>query len=75
MAKNKIFVQIVWGGALVLAGIGVFWMIPQKMAQIETIGSYSSALGLIRFCFYLIGVLLIGGGSKKIYDNYRKLGG
>ncbi|MBW1940125.1 MAG: hypothetical protein JRI28_01885, partial [Deltaproteobacteria bacterium] len=67
MNKNKIFIQIVWGIALVLAGIGVFYMIPQKMAQIEKIEQYSSALALIRFCFYLIGVLLIGGGSKKIY--------
>jgi len=73
MNKNKIFIQIVWGIALVLAGIGVFYMIPQKMAQIEKIEQYSSALALIRFCFYLIGVLLIGGGSKKIYDNYKKI--
>lgn len=73
MNKNKIFIQIVWGIALVMAGIGVFYMIPQKMAQIEKIEQYSSALALIRFCFYLIGVLLIGGGSKKIYDNYKKI--
>jgi hypothetical protein len=73
MNKNKIFIHFVWGLALVLAGIGVFYMIPQKMAQIEKIEQYSSALALIRFCFYLIGVLLIGGGSKKIYDNYKKI--
>jgi len=74
MNKNKIFIQIVWGIALVMAGIGVFYMIPQKMAQIEKIEQYSSALALIRFCFYLIGVLLTGGGLKKIYDNYKKNG-
>jgi hypothetical protein len=30
-------------------------------------------IGFIRFSFYLMGVLLIGGGLKKIYMNYKKL--
>ena len=70
MAKNK-NIQIVWGVVLVLAGIGVFFRIPQVMPKIEKIEQFSSVLFLIRFCFYFLGVLLIGGGAKKIYDNYR----
>jgi len=71
MTKNKTVIQIVWGIALVLAGIGVFFRIPQVMPRIEQIEQFSSIMFFIRFCFYFLGVLLIGGGAKKIYDNYR----
>ncbi len=71
MAKNNINIQIVWGVVLVLAGIGVFFRIPQVMPKIQEIEHFSSAIFFIRFCFYFLGVLLIGGGAKKIYDNYR----
>jgi hypothetical protein len=71
MAKNT-NIQIVWGVVLVLAGIGVFFRIPQVMPKIEKIEQFSSVLFFIRFCFYFLGVLLIGGGAKKIYDNYQK---
>ncbi|MEA3428662.1 MAG: hypothetical protein U9Q84_05515 [Thermodesulfobacteriota bacterium] len=71
MAKNKKAVQLVWGIALVLAGIGVFYRIPQVMPKIEQIKQFSSVMFFIRFCFYFSGVLLIGGGTKKLYDNYQ----
>ncbi|MES0445567.1 MAG: hypothetical protein ABUJ92_03405 [Desulfobacterales bacterium] len=71
--RNKTFVQIIWGVALVFAGTAVFFRIPQVMPRIEKIEQFSSAMVYIRFCFYLLGILLVGGGSKKIYDNYRKL--
>ncbi len=64
---------MIWGAVLVLAGIGVFFRIPQVMPQIERMEQFSSAIFFVRFCFYFLGILLVGGGSKKIYDNYRKL--
>ena len=73
MAKNNKIVQIVWGVLLVVAGIGVFYRIPQVMPKIEKIEQFSSVIFFIRFCFYLIGILLIGGGSKKIYDNFKNM--
>ena len=72
MAKNRAVVQMVWGVALVLAGIGVFFRIPQVMPRIKQIEQFSSIIGFIYFCFYLLGILLIIGGSKKIYDHYQK---
>jgi len=72
MNKDKIIIQMVWGGLLVLAGIGVFIRIPQVMPQIEKMGSFSSMMVFVYFCFYLLGILLIGGGAKKLYDNYHK---
>ena len=74
MAKNRAVVQMVWGVALVLAGIGVFFRIPQVMPRIKQIEQFSSIIGFIYFCFYLLGILLIIGGSKKIYDYYQKTG-
>jgi len=73
MDKNKIVVKIVWGVALTLAGIGVFFRIPQVMPKIAKIEYFSSAMYFIRFCFYLLGVFLIWGGTKRIFENYRKL--
>ncbi len=71
--RNKAVVQIIWGVALVFAGAAVFFRIPQVMPRIERIEQFSSAMLFVRFCFYLLGILLVGGGSKKIYNNYRKL--
>ncbi len=71
MSKNKKIVQIIWGIALVLAGIGVFYRIPQVMPEIEKIEHFSSIMFFIRFCFYFLGVLLIAGGTKKLYANYN----
>ena len=68
--KNKVVVQIIWGIALTLAGIGVFFRIPQVMPRIEKIEQFSSVMFFIRFSFYLLGMLLVGGGLKKIYINY-----
>jgi len=71
--KNKAVIQVIYGIALTLAGIGVFYRIPQVMPRIEQIQQFSSVMFFIRFSFYLLGVLLIGGGLKKVYENYQKI--
>ncbi len=73
MLENKKSLQMIWGILLFLAGVGVFIRIPQVMPQIEKIELYLPVLLFIRLCFYLIGILLIGGGLKKIYLYSRKL--
>jgi len=74
MTKNKSVKKLIWGIVLILAGIGVFYRIPQVMPQIEKIRQFSSGIFFIKFCFYLIGILLIGGGLKRIYNSYRNGG-
>ena len=69
---HKITVQIIWGIALVLAGIGVFYRIPEVMLRIEKIDQFASGTFFMRFSFYILGILLIGGGSKKVYENLYK---
>jgi hypothetical protein len=64
--------QIIWAIALILAGLGVFFRIPQVMPKIEQIPRFAGAAGFIKFCFYFMGVFLIGGGCKKFYEQYRK---
>jgi len=74
MGKSKPTLQVIYGIALTLAGIGVFYRIPQVMPKIEQIKQqFSSVIGFIRFSFYLMGALLVGGGLKKIIVNYKKL--
>ena len=73
--RNKLIFHIIYGIVLTLAGIGVFYRIPQVMPRIEQIQQFSSVMFFIRFSFYLLGVLLIGGGLKKVYENYQKLKG
>jgi len=72
MTKDKITLQFVWGIALFLAGIGVFFRIPQVMPQIKAIAQFADVIGFIYFCFYLLGILLVGGGIKKIINTYKK---
>lgn len=71
--KNKIYFQLTWGFLLALAGVGVFFRIPQVMPKVKTIESFASVIGFVYFCFYLLGFLLILGGVRKIFANYKKL--
>jgi uncharacterized membrane protein len=66
--------QLIWGVALVLAGLGVFYKIPEKIPQIlAAFEQLASIRYFVYFSFYLIGGLLIGGGLMKIVKNIKKL--
>jgi hypothetical protein len=73
MKKNKNPVQLIWGIALMIAGIGVFYRLPQVWPDIKKIEYFQPVLPFIRVCFYLIGIMLIGGGFKKIYENFKSV--
>lgn len=73
MSERKNKTQLIWGTALIFAGIGVFYRVPQVMPRIASIEQFASIQPVIRFCFYFMGVLLIGGGVKKWLD-YRRRG-
>jgi len=65
--------QIVWGILLMLAGVGVFYRIPQVMPKLAELEIFTSIIPFIKFCFYLIGIILFGGGIQKIYNNILKI--
>jgi len=69
---DKKNIQLIWGGILVMAGLGVFYRIPQVMPRVAQMDAFANALPLIRFCFYFLGVLLVYGGGRKLYENYKK---
>ena len=73
MNRNKSNTQILWGAALVLAGIGVIFRIPQVLPRIFNLEQFSSIKGFIYFCFYFMAVVLIGGGAQKIYQHVKAL--
>jgi hypothetical protein len=64
--QSKNYIQLVWATALVLAGVGVFFRIPQVMPQLAQMGQSNTTVWAVRICFYLMGALLIGGGIRKI---------
>ena len=72
-SQTKARIQVVWGIMLVLAGVGVIYRIPQVMPKIFQIEQFSAASGFVYFCFYLMAVILIVGGGKKIYTNIKLL--
>jgi hypothetical protein len=63
--KNKI--QLIWGVALLVVGIAVFFRVSQVMPQLAQIRQFESVLIFIRISFYLIGFILVGGGLRKIW--------
>lgn len=73
MPRNRIIVQLIWGGLLLAAGVGMFFRIPQVMPRVEQIEQFAAIGPFIRFCLYLVGIILIGGGAKKIHANYHRL--
>jgi len=60
-------IQIIWGIILIITGCYLFYAIPEKFQSLGNI-SPNSIIG--KLCFYLIAVLLIGGGIKKLYKLY-----
>ncbi|MEJ2038273.1 MAG: hypothetical protein P8X55_04990 [Desulfosarcinaceae bacterium] len=60
--QTKNYVQLIWGIALLVAGIGVFFKTSQVLPMKQ---NPSQAL-----CLYLLGVLLLGGGARKILRQF-----
>jgi len=58
--------QLIWGIVLIAMGIGVFFRVPVVSERLADAVGTTSKLYFFRFCFYLIAVILVGGGIKKI---------
>ena len=72
MADKKSSLQLIWGILLLFAGIGVFFRIPQVMPEVKKIEHFTPYMVFIYFCFYLLGVLLIVGGGRKVYRYIKE---
>ncbi len=77
MSKKQNQGQFIWGVALVVMGISVFFRIPQVMPKIVSIEYFSSGFAKVftGFSLYLMAIVLLGSGLIKIarhYMNTRK---
>ncbi len=69
MAEPRNNLQVAWGVLLLAAGVGMFFRIPQVAPQLREVPAFAAAMPFIYFCLYFIGVVLVCGGAKKIYDH------
>lgn len=67
MKDIKTYIQAIWGGALLLMGIAVIFRIPLILGKMSDIKQDGSGQLFLKFCLYLMAILLIGGGVKKLY--------
>lgn len=61
-----------YGLILIAVGIGVFIRIPEVVSQVSTIEFLANKIGVVKFCFYTLGVMLIAAGGiriKKYHDS------
>ncbi len=72
MKKIKRTISLIWGCILITIGICVFFKINHIIPEFQKNNYYFGSVSYIKFAFYLIGVILIGGGIKKIYNYYKK---
>lgn len=72
MPDNKSTFQAVWGGLLTAAGISVFFRTQQVMPKLAEIESLANKTGVIRFCVYFMGLMLIVGGVRKLVAYFGK---
>ena len=73
MGKNKVIFQTIWGVLLVLMGIALIFRTPFVMERIVQIEYYADIKWLVRIILYVTALMLITGGSRKIYDNYKNI--
>lgn len=73
MEKDNAVSHLIWGISLSLMGIALIVRSPQVMGRIVQIEYYAPISWLIRLIVYLIALMLIGGGAKKIFDSSKKL--
>lgn len=74
MNQDRNLFQLIWGAALTAAGIGVFLLLPQRMEQIRQLRQaepYAFDILFLWFCFGLLGILLVGGGLRKIIVYFK----
>jgi hypothetical protein len=72
MRTEKSYIQAVWGVALLLMGIGVFFRIPLILAKLSNTQQYASGHVFLRFCLYFMALMLAGGGIKKLYAFFKQ---
>lgn len=66
MSDPKVNLKKVWGVLLFAAGLGMFFTIPERVLEFQAQGRFFYGM---KPALYLISVLLMVGGGKKIFDK------
>ncbi len=61
-----------YGIVLIAVGLGVFYRIPAVMPQVAVIDFFSNKLGLVKFCFYILGIFLVIAGAVRVRKSMNK---
>lgn len=69
--SSQDLLQLIWGAALAIMGLALFFRVSAVMEQIAEMENPASTEIFLRIGFYLIAVILLGGGIKKIYRFYE----
>lgn len=64
-------VQLVWGAALMFMGIAFFFRVPSIMDQLAEIDHFAPVRIFLHIAFYLMAIILAGGGIKKLYRFWQ----
>ena len=73
MDRNKAIFHVIWGALLLLMGVMLIIQVPQVMERVTRIEYHRFVVWFIRIIVYLIALLLIGGGGRKIYEYSKHL--
>jgi hypothetical protein len=73
MSGDQSIGQAIWGAALTIMGLSViFYTIPQRLPDIiDHYQQLASIRYFVYFCFYLMGVILVAGGLRKLYRFFK----
>jgi hypothetical protein len=76
MPKEKSNSQLIWGVAFTAMGFAVFFkIIPDRIMPWLDVNAQASVLRpFVLFCFYFMGIMLVGGGLKKVYHYFKNDG-
>lgn len=64
-------IQSLWGIAMAVMGVSFFLRIPEIMARVSEISYFHGVRTFLRFGLYLMSVLLVGGGIRKLSAIYK----
>jgi hypothetical protein len=69
--SSKSNIQLIWGAALILVGISVFFKVPLVVPKLKTMGLSHATIGFFSVCLYIIGFVLVGGGVRKWIQHFK----
>jgi uncharacterized membrane protein HdeD (DUF308 family) len=72
--QPKNHLQLIWAVVLMSVGVAVFLEIPRKMSQLVQLWQSPAKIWAFKICFYLVGILLVGGGIRKMIQYFQPNG-